>query len=91
MGKILVIFEFPNTTAKTYDKIVEELHAKAVLPNEGLLFHAAAQEDGTMIVSDVWKSEEAFNKFGEKMMPIGMQSGLPNVKPRIIPVHNILP
>jgi len=91
MNKILVIFEFPKTTTQMYDKTVEELLSTGVLPNKSLLHHAAAPNNGTMVVTDIWESADAFNKFGEKMMPIATKAGIPMVPPRIYPVHNIMP
>ena len=91
MKKILVIFEFPGTTAKQYDETIKELLSEGVLPNKGLVFHAAAFNDGTLVVSDVWESEEIFNEFGKKMMPIATKAGIPMTAPKIVPVHNIMP
>ena len=43
-------------------------------PVEGLLAHVAGQGKNGFRVVDVWESEEAFQRFGEKLIPI---EGLP--------------
>ncbi len=40
-----------------------------------------------MIAVNVWESEEAFNKFGETLMPIMGKLGVAIVQPVITPVH----
>ena len=41
-------------------------------------------------VTDVWESEESFNKFGEIMVPILIKNGGTPVAPVVMPVHNII-
>jgi hypothetical protein len=43
-----------------------------------------------MLVTDVWESEEALNKFSEKLIPILKKNGVTPAKPTILQVHNII-
>jgi hypothetical protein len=47
----------------------------------------AGIQGNNLIVVDVWESLEAFNKFGEVLVPILKNAGFPNIKPLITPVH----
>jgi hypothetical protein len=90
MGKILVQFIFPNLDAKVYEGVIRDLKAagKGNIPER--LYHVVAQNGNDLHVTDVWESEEAFNKFGETMVPILIKNGGTPVAPIILPVHNII-
>src|SRR5260370_55663 len=56
----------------------------AARPVEGLHVDVAGQgKDGFRVV-DVWESEEAFNRFGEKLMPILKELGI-EAEPEVYP------
>jgi hypothetical protein len=87
MKKVIVQFSFPGLSLKTYDKAWEELRSKGYSNPKGLLHHVGGIQGKNLIVCDVWESLEAFNKFGEILLPLIGRLGFPNVKPTIIPVH----
>jgi hypothetical protein len=87
MKKVIVQFSFPGLSVKTYDKAWEELRSKGYTNPKGLLHHVGGLSGNNLIVCDVWESEDAFNKFGEVLMPVISKLGFPNVKPIITPVH----
>ena len=87
MKKILVQFSNPGITAKQFDQIWEELRKAGQTNPSGLLHHVGAQQGNNWVVVDVWESEEAFNKFGETLMPILDKLGIAQVQPVITPVH----
>ncbi len=90
MKNILVQFDFPDTDVKVYEGIVKDLE-KAGLGNiPERLYHVAARQGSGWHVTDVWESEEAFNKFGETMIPLQIKNGGTPAKPVILPVHNII-
>jgi len=39
---------------------------------------------------DVWESEEAFQRFGQKLMPLLEKAGIPAVAPQVFPIHNVV-
>jgi hypothetical protein len=55
-------------------------------PVEGLLVHIAGQSEKGFRVVDVWESEAAFRRFGEKLMPIMKEIGIDTV-PEIYDAH----
>ena len=64
----------------------EQAESPADWPVEGLLAHIAGQGTNGFRVVDVWESQEALDRFAEKLVPvleeIGMQS-----HPEIYPAH----
>lgn len=90
MSKILVQFTFPESDMKIYEAVVKDLEAAGLGNIPERLYHVAAQLDDGWHVTDVWESEEAFNKFGESLMPIHLKNGGTPTEPTITRVHNII-
>ena len=90
MKTILVQFTFPDTDVKVYEGIVKDLEAAGLGNIPERLYHVAAKHGDGWHVTDVWESEEAFNKFGETMIPLQIKNGGTPTKPSILPVHNII-
>jgi hypothetical protein len=93
---IVAVFESPSLTRETYEKSIQMLtHGKervesaADWPVPGLLVHAAGQGAKGFRVVDVWESEEAFRRFGEKLTPIMEAIGLEG-EPDVYPVHTLV-
>ncbi|WP_230211126.1 antibiotic biosynthesis monooxygenase [Streptomyces kaniharaensis] len=55
-------------------------------PVPGLISHTAGPTPTGWFVVDVWESEEAFQRFGEIIIPILRELGVPNVQPKVYPV-----
>ena len=92
MGNILVQFDFPDTDVKIYEGTVRDLEAAGLGNIPERLYHVSAKKENGWHVTDVWESEEAFNKFGETLIPLHIKNGGTPVEPTILPVHNtILP
>lgn len=92
-----VYFNFENTTLEQYDEVSRRLNNGQLLtklsewPGGGILEHAAWQEEsGALSVFDVWESAEAFQRFGEKLIPIIGEVGLPQAEPHIVQLHNFI-
>jgi len=92
-----VYFTFPGSTLAQYDEICRGLNNGQPLtslsdwPGGGCLAHAAwAEESGALSVFDVWESVEAFQRFGEHLMPLTVKVGLPEAEPHIVPLHNFV-
>jgi hypothetical protein len=68
---ILVRFTAAHgVTPEQYDETVRRLEAQREFPPDGLEYHVAFVADGSFRVSEVWDSQEQFEKFGERLMPI---------------------
>ena len=88
---ILVSFNIPTMNTENYTKGVRALEAAGAGSPNGRKFHVAAiQENGSMMINDVWESPELFNEFGKILMPILIESGVEPVEPKIYPIHNTI-
>jgi hypothetical protein len=92
-----VYFNFEGTTVDQYDEVCRSLNNGQPMtklsdwPGGGCLAHTAWQEEsGALGVFDVWESPEAFQSFGEKLMPVAGEVGLPAAEPHIVPLHNFV-
>jgi hypothetical protein len=87
MKKIMVQFNFPGTTLKQYDQAWADCRATGQLNPKGMIHHVGGMNGNNLLVCDVWESQEAFNKFGEVLMPILKKNNFADVTPVITPVH----
>ena len=58
-------------------------------PVEGLLVHAAGEGENGFRVVDVWDSPEAFQRFGETLMPILQELGVEG-RPEVYQAHTFV-
>jgi hypothetical protein len=93
---IIAVFQSPSLTQAKYEDSVRQLtggrsrlQTAADWPVEGLLVHAAGQGPQGFRVVDVWESEDAFRRFGEKLMPILKAVGVEG-QPEIYPAHTVV-
>ena len=93
---IVAVFESPSLTRETYEKSVKMLtngkgrvESPADWPVPGLLVHAAGQGVNGFRVVDVWESEEAFRRFGEKLTSIMEALGIEG-EPDVYPAHTLV-
>ncbi|MBV8430152.1 MAG: hypothetical protein JO244_03255, partial [Solirubrobacterales bacterium] len=55
--------------------------------SHGRLHHSCFGEDGDLMVYDIWESQEAFQAFGAKLMPILAELGIDPGEPSVMPIH----
>ncbi len=87
---VLMILDVEGFGIDTYDAMNEEMGIRSAddLP-QGCIAHAAGPTADGVLVVDVWESPEAFGRFAEaQLAPAGHKLGLPQLAPRMIPVHN---
>ena len=92
-----VYFNFPGATLDQYDEVCRRLNNGQPLrslsdwPGGGCLEHSVWQEEsGALSVFDVWESPEAFERFGEKLVPLLSEVGITPTEPHIAPLHNFV-
>lgn len=90
---VVLIHQGPSLTQERYEEIIRRLtggksrmESPSDWPVEGLLVHAAGQGPQGFRVVDVWRSEEACNRFGEILGPILQEVGVDD-PPEIYPAH----
>jgi hypothetical protein len=87
---VLITAEVPGMTVEQYDKVNELMGVSSASDVDGLICHTAAVTDGGMLISDVWESEDAFERFiNERLMGAFQQAGVAGgPEPKMVPVHN---
>jgi hypothetical protein len=92
---IIAVFQAPSLTQEKYEETIRRLAGKPRLsspsdwPVEGLLVHASGQGENGFRVVDVWASEDAFRRFGEKLAPILREVGIEG-QPEVYPSHTVV-
>jgi hypothetical protein len=93
---VVAVFQPPGFTQEQYEESVKKvtggksrLDSPADWPVEGLLAHIAGQGASGFRVVDVWESEEAFQRFGETLMPILQEIGVEGA-PDIYQAHTFV-
>lgn len=81
----------PNMTAEKYDSVMPTIEASGQFPPDGLDYHVAFSSGGSFYVSEIWDSQEKFDAFGQRLMPILSEGGVELAgPPEVIEVHNIV-
>jgi len=92
---IVAVFDAPGLTQQNYEESVRRMSGKNRMsspsdwPVEGLLVHVAGQGPKGFRVVDVWASEDAFRRFGEKLLPVLRELGIQG-EPEIYPSHTVV-
>jgi hypothetical protein len=74
-----------------YNKAIKGLEEAGEGNPDGRLYHIASlQKDGSVIVTDIWESEELLDKFGKTLIPVLQKAGVEPVQPAVYPVHNYI-
>jgi hypothetical protein len=81
----------PTVTTQKYDECLRRLESGGDFPPNGLEYHVAFSSGGNFRVSEIWDSQETFEAFGERLMPILAELGIELAgEPEILEVHNII-
>jgi hypothetical protein len=93
---VVVVFQAPQFTRERYEQTVlkisdgkSRVESPADWPVEGLLAHAAGESQSGFRVVDVWESEEAFARFGERLGPVLEELGVEG-EPEVYPAHTFV-
>jgi len=89
---ILLISDASEDTLAHYDQVIKELEAAGHGHPSGRQFHVAARKGTGFVVTDVWESQEAFDRFFQILGPLLQQvgSGPEQHSMQILPVHNVI-
>jgi hypothetical protein len=85
-----IYFAPTSMTTKQYDDCIKKLEAAGAAKPAGRLYHACFGDTGKLAVFDVWDSQQSFERFGQTLMPILAEVGIPAAEPQTMPVHNII-
>jgi quinol monooxygenase YgiN len=87
---IAVYFHPRSLSASQYDEAIKELEAAGAGHPAARLYHACSGSDGGLMVFEVWESQQAFEDYGQVLMPILAQAGIDAGAPEVMPVHNLV-
>ncbi len=89
---ILMISDASEDTLAHYDQVIKELEAAGHGQPSGRQFHVAARKGTGYVVTDVWESQEAWDRFSQILGPLLQQvgSGPEQRSMQILPVHNVI-
>ncbi len=93
---VVLVHQGGGLTQESYEEAVKRVtggkdraESPEDWPVEGLLVHAAGEGGGGFRVVDVWESEEAAQRFGEKLTPILQEIGI-TAEPDVYPAHTFV-
>jgi hypothetical protein len=94
---IITVFDIPGGTQAQYEQVTNEMTGghgvvrnRKDWPVPGLISHATGPSPTGWFVTDVWESEEAFRKFGEKLAPLMQAAGMPMGTPTVYQAFNVV-
>lgn len=73
---VLFRFKPSGMTRQQYDQVSQRLQASGAWPPDGLQLHVLFGDEGDLMVSEVWKSEEQQRVFSEKLLAELEQAGV---------------
>jgi hypothetical protein len=79
-----------SVSNEQYDESLSKLEAQGDFPPAGMEYHCAFKVDGQLRVSEVWSSQEQFEAFGERLMPLLEEVGIDAGEPEILEVYNTI-
>ena len=85
-----IYFPMESMSTEQYDDVVRRLEAAGAGSPPGRSYHCAFSGGSGLHVFDVWDSQESFDEFGQKLMPILGEVGVDPAEPQIAEVHNII-
>jgi hypothetical protein len=84
-------FHPTGLTTEQYEEATRRLKEAGVFPPDGMDYHVCFGTEGDLRVSEIWDSQEQFDAFGEKLMPILADVGIQfSGAPEVFEVHNII-
>ena len=87
---VAVLARYPNLTPEKYDEVIAALDLDAN-PPAGAILHVAADGQGEVIVTEIWRTEQTFRAFYDyRLRPALLMHGVEG-EPRIelTALHNL--
>jgi hypothetical protein len=82
------VFFYPDEmTSEQYNEILRKLEAAGQSSPKGRQHHFAFGDDQSLMVVDVWESQEDFAAFGDFLAPILEELGI-EAEPGMLELHN---
>ncbi len=88
---IVVHFTPTGMNAAKYEKVLDLLRGVDLGAPKGRLYHACYGAGDNLRVVDVYDSPEAFETFGQTLVPMLVENGIDVGRPVVDQVHNLIP
>jgi hypothetical protein len=85
---LLMRYKPVGLTVEQYDEVDAKLSNSEHWPPDGLLLHVCFGEDGSLLVSEVWESQEKAEAFMPHLRPLLDKAGI-NVDENAVEVLNV--
>ncbi len=85
-----IYFVHEGFTPEKYNNAIKQLEAAGAGSPKGRTYHCALESNGAIQVFDIWESQEDFDAFGEKLVPILSDLGVDLQEPMVATVHNVI-
>jgi hypothetical protein len=86
---IAVYFHPKNLTMKDFEETHRRLQDSGDSEPDGRIHHSCFGPDGDLMVYDIWESPEAFEAFGQRLMPVLAELGIDAGEPAVMPIHRL--
>lgn len=89
---VVLVHQGAGLTRESYEQVTQRLAGKSRMesksdwPVAGVLVHIAGEAPGGFRVVDVWESDDAAQRFGEKLGPLLEEFGI-SAQPEMYPAH----
>ena len=83
-------FSPASMTVAKYHEATAALKKAGVLHPQGRHYHVCFGSGDSVQIFDVWQSKEAFDKFGEVLLPILQQLGVDPGAPMVSEIHGVV-
>jgi hypothetical protein len=90
---VAFVMRFPGATLEQYDEVIELMgfSHNGTVTMEGAVFHWVAATDDGIVVTDVWESDETFQRFADEQIgPFTKQVGIAEPEVTRHEVYNTL-
>ena len=87
---MLVRFAPQSLSTDLYDQTISKLEGGGDWPPDGLEYHVCFKVDDNLAVSEIWESQEKFEAFGERLMPVLEEVGIDPGEPTVLEVHSTI-
>jgi hypothetical protein len=86
---LAVYFHPKGLTAQQYDETHRRLSEAGAASPAGRIHHSCFGADGSLMVFEIWESQEAFQAFGPTLMPVLEQVGIDAGEPAVMAIHRL--
>jgi hypothetical protein len=87
---IVLRFSTTGFSADKYAETLKRLEQAGAGSPPGRLYHVCFGDKDNLRVSDIWESQEAFDKFKLTLKPILDELGIDPGTPEVLEVHNLI-